>query len=61
MASAGQISMQAQQSVQLQSSTRGRRGAATSAPVGQVARQAPHAVQLVLTETVTDPPSSRAE
>jgi hypothetical protein len=60
MASAGQISMHAQQSMQLRSSTPGRNGAITNAPVGQVAKHAPHAVHLVVMETVTLLPGSRA-
>ena len=45
--------MQDQQSMHLRSSTRGRCGAVSNAPVGQVARQAPQAVQSEVMETVT--------
>jgi hypothetical protein len=52
MASAGQTSTQAMHSVHRGSITWGRRAAGISAPVGQVARQAPQAVQPAAIATV---------
>ena len=48
--------MHAPQSVHRQSTTAGRLGARINARVGQVARQAPHAVQEDAISTLTVPP-----
>ena len=55
MASAGHTSRHARQSVHPRASTAGRRAAGLSAPVGQVMTQAPQAVQLAATRTLTGP------
>ncbi len=61
MASLGQTSTQARQSVQRPASTVGRRGAGDRARVGQVIKQAPQAVQAGPTRTVTGPPRDSPE